>query len=142
MRISKQASWRVTPELFRLFLIRVGAFAARIKSPLAEEAFAAGDGEGDHHAVAHLQLLIGGSNLHHFAHRLMAKDVPLFHGRNNSVEDVQVGATDRASRHLDDGISAVLDLRIGHSFTSNVILAVPSESAHGETSLRPCLPRR
>ena len=49
---------------------------------------------------------------------------------NDAVEDVQVGAADRAGRHLDDGVARMLDLRIGHALAAHVALAVPGQCFH------------
>ena len=46
------------PRVSRPLAIGVGPFAAREKSAFAEEAFAAGDGKGNNHAVADLQRLV------------------------------------------------------------------------------------
>ncbi len=95
------------------------------KPLLAEEAFAAGDGEGDHDPVADLQLAVAFADLDHLAHGFMAQDVALFHARHDPVEEVEVGAADGAGRDLDDGVAIVLDLGVGNALAADVVFAVP-----------------
>ena len=58
-----------------------------------------------------LSFLLLRADFDDFAHRLVADDVAAFHVGDDAVEDVQVGAADRAGRHLDDGVARMLDLR-------------------------------
>jgi hypothetical protein len=101
-----------------------------MEARFAKETFAAGDGEGDDDAIADLQRLVLGPDLDDFAHRLMAQHIALFHGGHDAVEQVQIGAADRAGGDLDDGIARVLDLRIRHRLATNVVLAMPGECFH------------
>ena len=50
--------------------------------------------------------------------------------RDEVVEQVQVGAADRAARDLDDGVARILDLGIGHGVAADVLLAVPDQRLH------------
>ena len=81
MRVTEQAGGRIAPELRGIFMIGVGALAARIEAVAAEEALAAGDRERHDDAVADLQLLVLGPDLDHLAHGLMAEDVALSSSR-------------------------------------------------------------
>src|SRR4030095_8758323 len=60
----------------------------------------------------------------------MTEHVALFHGRNDAVEDVQVGPAYGAGRDLDDRVAVVLDLRVRHGFAADIVLAVPGQRFH------------
>ena len=97
MRIAEQAGGRMAPQLRGLLVIGVGALAAGEEAALAEEAFAAGDGERHDHAVADLQLLVLGADLDHLAHGLVAEDVAALHRRDDAVID-DAGRSRRSRR--------------------------------------------
>ena len=97
----------MAPQLFRFCLVRVGALATGIVASLAEEAFAAGDGERHNHTVADLELGVAGADLDHLAHGLVTDDVALLHLGDDAVIDVQIGATDGAGRDLDDRVARI-----------------------------------
>src|SRR5437879_1265541 len=118
------------PELLSLLLVGVRPFAAGKEATLAEEAFAAGDGERHHHPVSYLQLFVVLADLDDLAHRLVTEHVPAFHLGDDAVENVQVRAAYGASRHLDDGVSPVLNRRIGNALAADVALAVPGQCFH------------
>src|SRR5438309_4786305 len=61
----------------------------------------------------------------------MPHDVARKHRRHEVMVEVEVGTADGAARHLDDGVSRILDLGIGHRVVANVFLAVPDEGFHG-----------
>ena len=71
-------------------LVAVGRLAHREVAAPALLALAADDGEGDHHPVADLQLLVVVPDLDDLAHELVAEDVALAHGRDVAVVQVQV----------------------------------------------------
>ena len=133
MRVAEQAGRRVAPQLGRLLVIGIGALAAGEVAALAEEAFAAGDGERHDDPVADLELLVLRADLDDLAHGLVAEDVAALHLRDDAVEDVQVGAADGAGRHLDDGVARMLDFGIRHALAAHVALAVPDQSFHALT---------
>src|SRR5262245_8550027 len=112
MRIAEQARGRMTPELLGFLEIRIAALAGGKIAALAEEAFAAGNGEGHHDPVADLQRLVLGADLDHLAHGLMPDDVAMLHLRDYTVVDVKIRAADRAGGHLDDRVARMLDFRI------------------------------
>ena len=64
------------------------------------------------------------------AHRLVAEDVALLHGRHVAVEEVQVGAADGGGGDPHDGVARVLDLRDRDGVDADVALAVPAECLH------------
>jgi hypothetical protein len=47
---------------------------------------------------------------------------------------MQVGTANGARGHLDDGIPAMLDLRIGHGFAPDIAFAMPGKGFHREDS--------
>ena len=72
----------------------------------------------------------------------MAENVAAFHRRLVAVEEMQVGAADRAGGDLDYRIAGVLDLRIGDGVDANVAFPVPAKCAHVVLQLRSCSVRR
>lgn len=130
MGIAVQTGGRMAPQRLGLGAVRIGALAAGEPAPLAEEALAAGDGEGHDDAIADLQLPVLRSDLDHFAHGLVADDVTALHAGNDAVEDVQVGAADRAGGDLDDGVARMLDPGVRHALATHVALAVPGQRLH------------
>ena len=136
VRVAEEARGGVTPELFGHLVIGVGALAAGEEALLAEEAFPAGDGEGNDDAVADLQLLVFGADLDDFAHGLVTQDVALFHRRHDAVKQMQVRTADGAGGDFDDGVSPVLDLGIRHAVAADVVLAVPGQRFHPKSPCR------
>jgi len=120
----------VAPQLLRLLGIGIGPLASGIEPALAEETFTAGNRKGDDNPITHLQRFVGCADFDDFAHGLMAEYVTFLHRGDHAVEDVQIGAADRACGDLDDGVATVLDLRVGYGFAANVVLAVPGERSH------------
>ena len=98
---------------------------------LALVAFAADDRERDNDAVADLQCLFAvGYHLHDLPHELVTHDIAVLHAGHVAVVEMQVGAADRATRHLDDGISRMFDLGIGNLIATYVLGAVRAEGLH------------
>src|SRR4051812_21848040 len=52
------------------------------------------------------------------------------------IVEVKVAATDGAARHANDGITWMLDLRVGEGLTADVFFAVPGECFHGRMEIR------
>ena len=136
VRIAEEPGGRMAPELRGLLRIGVRALAGGIPAVAAEEAFAAGDGEGDHHAVAHFQVLAVGANLDDLAHGLVAHHVAGVHLGDHAIVDVQVRAADGAGRDADDAVPPVLDARVRHMLAAHVMLAVPGDGFHGAAPSR------
>ena len=109
---------------FGAVVVGVGVFAVAGQLVVAEEALAAGNREGHHHAVAHLELAAHAlAHLLHDAHELVAER----HGpglRNAAVVDVQVGAADGRARHADDGVARVLQRGVVYGIDAYVARAV------------------
>src|SRR5690242_13560196 len=131
MRVAEQACCRVAEHLVGEMPLAIGGLADREIAALALFAFAANDGERNNDAIARLQFSVhSGADLDHFAHSLMAHDVAGQHGRDEVVEQVQVGAADRATRDLDDGVAWILNLGISNSVAADILLAMPNERLH------------
>ena len=79
MRITEQTSRRMTHKLGRGFGIAIRRIATGIELLFAEKAFATGNRERHHDAVAHLKVLHILPDLDNIAHRLMAKYVAFLH---------------------------------------------------------------
>lgn len=121
----------MAPQLLGLLGVGVGTFAAGIEAVLAEKAFTAGNGERHHHPVAHLEFRVVFPDFDNIAHGLMAKNIALFHGRHDAVEQMQIRAADRTGRHLDNRVAPILDLGVRDLFTAYIAFAVPGEGFHG-----------
>ena len=130
MRIAKEAGRRIAPKLGGLLAIGIAAFAAGIKSPLAEETLAAGDCEGHDDAIADLQGRVLAAHFDDLSHGLVSDDVTGMHVRDRALVDVKIRAANRAGRHLDDGVTTILDDRVGDAFAADVVLAMPGEGLH------------
>src|SRR5690606_34284134 len=102
-------------------------FAATVQFTLAEEARAAGDGEGDHHAIpdADAALVHAAAEFFDDAHGFVAHDVPGFHEGDEAVEQVQVRATDAGGGDADDGVAGVENLGIGDVFDGDFVGGAP-----------------
>ena len=104
----------------------IGAVAAREQALLAEPALAAADRERHDDAVADLEVGDLGAQLDHLAHVLVAEDVAALHRRLVAVEQMKIGAADRAGGDLDDRVAGMLDLGIGNGVDANVAFSVPA----------------
>ncbi len=108
-------------------LVAIGTLADREIAAPALLAFAADDGEGHHHAVADLELLVRRADFHHLAHELVAHDVAVFHARHEAVIQVQVRTADGTGADLDDGVARIFDRGVGEVVVAaDVVLAVPA----------------
>ncbi|CAH1658630.1 hypothetical protein CHELA20_53355 [Hyphomicrobiales bacterium] len=66
----------------------------------------------------------------------MADDVARLHPRDDAVVHVQVGSTNGTGRDANNGVSAILDLRVWHALAADVALAVPSQRFHRRSSIK------
>ena len=123
---------------FRLLVIGIGIVAKREKRLFAEPAFAAGDGERNHHAVALFELGDGAADFFDDSHRLVAQDVATFHRRHQSVVKMQIASANGGGGYADDDIIRSLDPRIGNGFAANVFLTMPYKCFHALGSGRYC----
>ena len=120
----------MSPQRLGFFVIGVGAFTAREKPSLAEEALATGNGERDNDTVADFQRFVVATDFNDFPHVFVAQNVALAHRRDDAIENMQVGATDRACGDLDDRVSRMLYFRVGHTLAAHVAFAVPGQRLH------------
>src|SRR5690606_15560144 len=102
MAVAEQAGRGVAEHLRRDILVAIGALAYRKIATPALVALTADDGEGHHHAVADLELLVRRADLHHLAHELVAHDVAVFHARHKAVVQMQIRAADGTGTDLDN----------------------------------------
>jgi hypothetical protein len=131
MGVAEQARGRVAERLVRKVLVAVRRFTDGEVSAPALFAFAANDGEGYDNPVSYLKrFCCHGPDLYDLTHGLMAHDIAGFHAGHEMVVEMQVGAADRATGDLDDGVPRVLDLRVGYPITADVRCAVPNKCLH------------
>jgi hypothetical protein len=102
---------------------------------VAEEALAAGNGEGHHHAVALLQAGDAPAGVFHDAHELVAEDVAGLHVGNLAAEDVQVGAADGRGGDAQHDIVVLLQHRVGHRLDADILRRLVGEGFHDGTFL-------
>src|SRR5205814_654274 len=76
---------------------------------LAHVAVAAGDVEGDDHAVARFDMGHLRADLFHDSHRLVAEDVALVDERPEHLVQMEIRSTDRARRGADHGVGRFAD---------------------------------
>ena len=115
VRVTEQARGRVAEGGVAERLVAVGPLAhGKIAAPTLL-ALTAGDRERDDDPVSDLERGVVLADLDDLAHRLVAQDVARLHAGHEVVVEVQVGSADRAARHLDDGVSPLLDRRIRRS---------------------------
>src|SRR5215217_9045009 len=89
-------------------LAHLGGLALGLKPPLAHEAVAAGDLEGDYHPVTDREVRGPASDLLDDAHRLVAEDEPLGHERGENLVEVEVRAADGRGRDADHRVGWLL----------------------------------
>ena len=126
---------RMAHRLDRHLGVGIGPIASREHAPLAEPALPAADREGHDHPVADFEIRDLRTKLDDLAHVFMAEDVAAFHRRLVAIEEMQVGAADRAGGDLDHRVTRVLDFRIRDGVDADVTLPVPAKCTHGRSSL-------
>jgi hypothetical protein len=137
MGVPEQAGRRVAKHLVRNVPVPVCSLANREVPALALVAFAADDGERDNDAIADLQCVFAaGSHLHDLPHELVTHDIAVLHAGHVAVVEMQVGAADRATRHLDDGVARMFDLGIWNLIATDVLRAVPAQGLHCFSPIR------
>ena len=65
------------------------------------------------------------------AHGFVPHDVAVLHARNESAVQVQIRPADGAAGHSNDGVTTILDLRVGDLLAADRFLAVPAQRFHG-----------
>jgi hypothetical protein len=122
VRVAEQARAGVAVQLFGNVGVGVGVVAARPQLAAAEEAVAAGDGKRHDDAVAAPEVGHAGADLDDLAHELVAEDVALVHGRDETVQKVQIGAADGVARHPDDGARGLITRGSGTCWTWTLLV--------------------
>src|SRR5690606_6704831 len=130
VRIPEHAGCRVAVHLLGNVRIGVGVLAAGIESLATLVAAAARDGEGNHHAVTHLQVADTSPHVHHLSHELVAEYVAGLHGGNEALVEVQVGTAYRGGRHPHYGVALVQYSRVRHVADFHLPLAHPAGCLH------------
>jgi hypothetical protein len=120
----------VTKDFIGNVLVAIGPFADGKIPALALFAFAADDGEGYHHPVAHFERAPGSRpDFHDLSHGLVTHDVAGLHAGHEVVEEMKIRAADRATGDLDDGIAVVFDVRIRNTLETNAF--IPTSTKRG-----------
>jgi hypothetical protein len=71
-------------------LVAVGTLTNGEVAPTTLLAFTANDRKRHHHPIAYLEFLVFRTDLDHFAHELVARDVARLHPRHEAVIEVQI----------------------------------------------------
>src|SRR5207248_10839689 len=106
---------------------RIGVVAGRPQILLAEPAAPARNGEWHQNAVARIQVLHLGAELHNFTHELVAEDVALLHRGNVAVVEMKIRAADGGGGDLNNGVTPVQDLGVRDIFNANVAASPPQK---------------
>jgi len=131
VRVAEQSRRRMAEDLVGKILVAVRSFAHGKISPPALIALAADDGERHNDPVAGLQVTVDpGPDLDDLAHHFVAHDVARQHRRDEVMKEMEVRAADCTTRHFDDGIPRVFDLRVRHGIASDVFLSMPNQGSH------------
>lgn len=91
--------------------------------------------EGDHDAVALLEVAHGLADFLDDADAFVAEHGAGLHAGDRAAHEVQIGAADGGRGDADDGVRGLLDARLGHIAQTDVADAVEHDGFHGH--LRP-----
>src|SRR2546427_5890603 len=129
MGITEQTARRGTQQLLCHPVIRVGVVTAGPEFTLAEKTISTGNGKRHHHTIANLQLIAidASADFDHLTHELVAHDVALLHGGNETVIEVQVGAADTSTGNSNDGVASIQNLRVRYGFHAHFSYAHPTD---------------
>src|SRR5690606_17877102 len=95
--------------------------------------FPAGDGEGNHDAVALAAPGHGGTGLFDHAHEFMAEDVAVVDHRDLAAVQVQVRAAYRGGGNAQQDVVGLQDDGVGDGFDTHVFCTVVGQCLHGRT---------
>ena len=101
---------------------------------LAEETAAASDHEGNHYAVADLQIGDGTAGIFDDAHELMAEDIARFGFWNFASVEVQVRAANGCGGDPEDDVVFLLNDGIGDVIDPDVVCSVVGQCSHKVSS--------
>src|SRR5829696_6289934 len=102
-----------------VLVAHLGGLALSLQSLVAHEAVAAGDLEGDHHAVAGGQVGDLRTDLLDYAHRLVPLQIALFHKGGEDLVEVEVRAADGRRRHAHHRVGGLLYGGVRHVIYPN-----------------------
>jgi hypothetical protein len=106
--------------------VGIGAIATGKQTLLAEPAFSAADRERHDNPIAYFKICHGRTKLNDLAHVLVAKDIALLHRRLVAVKQMEVRATDGATRYLDDRVAGMLNLGVWNGVDTDVAFSMPA----------------
>ena len=92
----------------------------RVVAGTAIEAVSAGDGGGNHDAIAGFKVAHGASDLLDDAKTFMSQNGSRFHSRHGAADHVEVSAANRAGCQPDNRVIWLLNLRVRNVFQLNV----------------------
>src|SRR5688572_24236713 len=115
--------------------VRITVLAERPHVLPAAPALSTGDREGDHHAVAHLDVSHFTTRLYNLAHEFVAEDVTMLHCWHEAVEQVEIRAADRSRRYLDDRVARIEYLRVGDMRHLDMFRTLPCCRLHRASSI-------
>src|SRR5690606_4251935 len=121
---------RVPQEFFGDPRVGVGVFAASVQLCAAHVALPTCDGKGDDDSVTNGQLAHATAHLHDLPHELMTQHVSLLQGRDESVVQVKVGATNGSARHSHDDVVRVQNLGFRNVDYADLPFMVKTVSLH------------
>jgi hypothetical protein len=98
--------------------------------PGAEEAASTRNREGHDNSVADREIRHVLPKLDDLTHELVAKDVALFHRRNESIVKMEIRSANRSRSDPNNRVSRIDDFGFRHRFDAHIVLAVPTESSH------------
>lgn len=107
-------------ELSRLLRIAVCRVAAGVKFFSTKETGAAGNVEGNDYAIADFLRLHIATDLDHFTHRLVPKNVTFLHRRHIAVHEMKVRPANRRRGDFHDHIARIFYLWIRDRVAANI----------------------
>src|SRR5690606_28039710 len=118
--------------------VRVGAIALGVIAGPAVGAVATGNGGGDDHPVAHLQVAHIGAQGFDDADALVPEDSAWAHTADAATDKMQVGTADGRGGQADNGIGGLMQYRIRYLFQAYVTDIVKNDGFHPLSSHGRC----
>jgi len=121
---------RIAEHAARDVAVRVGVLAISRETALAVKAAAAGDVEGHDDAIALAQRGHAAAGLLHHAGEFVPERASDARIRDVAVQEMEVGAADGGSRHLEDDVVGMLDPGIGLAGDLDLVRSLIAQCAH------------